>query len=378
MEKLYSIGEVAEKLGLSTKTLRRWEETGKFIGTRTLGGQRRYSLTDLQILDAIKHGTITGSDDILTIEQTAALFGVTVTTVTRWEDEGKIHPLITAGKTYYPRHRLLAKLEELKSTLPPEPAPAPIYSVPSPKPIPISGTNPHAPLPLSSHTPGQSISAHIPTRIPPSDAPPQGKQLQPLMFPATQRLSAAYTIPLNIMITVILIAGYHLLIARELPPPAASPGQVQGSAIERDESLILLDAVLDKGGNLRPRSLTTAALSLTPAEPPAAIPGNIYFDAGTQSLKMYRSGGWQELGPTQEITLENGSLVSGKGILPKGKDHISVAVESVSADSVISLTFTSDFSPAKKYWINAGNGSFTVSTDFPVSEDAGFSYFVLK
>jgi len=42
-----SIQEAAEILKVSTKTLRRWEEQGLLIPTRTLGGHRRYKLFDL-------------------------------------------------------------------------------------------------------------------------------------------------------------------------------------------------------------------------------------------------------------------------------------------------------------------------------------------
>ncbi|MCL5114025.1 MAG: MerR family transcriptional regulator, partial [Patescibacteria group bacterium] len=43
MNKIFSIQEVADILGVSTKTLRRWEEKGIFIPHRTPGNQRRYT-----------------------------------------------------------------------------------------------------------------------------------------------------------------------------------------------------------------------------------------------------------------------------------------------------------------------------------------------
>jgi predicted site-specific integrase-resolvase len=106
MDTSYTIQQVADKLGLSPKTLRRWEEAGRFVGSRTLGAQRRYSLEDIQILDALKHGTISSQKELLTLEQAASYCGVSPTTLTRWEDEGKIHPFITAGRTFYPISRL--------------------------------------------------------------------------------------------------------------------------------------------------------------------------------------------------------------------------------------------------------------------------------
>jgi excisionase family DNA binding protein len=41
------IGEAAEALGVSTATVRRWENSGKITATWSLGGQRRYDLSAL-------------------------------------------------------------------------------------------------------------------------------------------------------------------------------------------------------------------------------------------------------------------------------------------------------------------------------------------
>ena len=43
-----SIDEAARKLGVSTKTLRRWEAEGKIKPSHTLGGHRRYPSTLLE------------------------------------------------------------------------------------------------------------------------------------------------------------------------------------------------------------------------------------------------------------------------------------------------------------------------------------------
>ena len=41
------IGEAADYLGVSVETVRRWDEAGKIESTRTLGNQRRYNPEDL-------------------------------------------------------------------------------------------------------------------------------------------------------------------------------------------------------------------------------------------------------------------------------------------------------------------------------------------
>ena len=43
MKRFYSIGKAAEELGVSISTLRRWEEEGKLVPQRTKGNQRRYA-----------------------------------------------------------------------------------------------------------------------------------------------------------------------------------------------------------------------------------------------------------------------------------------------------------------------------------------------
>ena len=47
-KKLVDIAEAAKALGVSTITLRRWEQSGKLIPERTKGGHRRYDLNQLR------------------------------------------------------------------------------------------------------------------------------------------------------------------------------------------------------------------------------------------------------------------------------------------------------------------------------------------
>ena len=48
MDKFISIKEVSTMLGVSAKTLRRWDKEGKLIASRTLGNHRRYKLSDIE------------------------------------------------------------------------------------------------------------------------------------------------------------------------------------------------------------------------------------------------------------------------------------------------------------------------------------------
>ena len=48
MNRYVAIGEASETLGVSITTLRRWEAEGKLIAERTAGGQRRYDLAKIK------------------------------------------------------------------------------------------------------------------------------------------------------------------------------------------------------------------------------------------------------------------------------------------------------------------------------------------
>jgi len=56
--KVYSIKDAAQALGIHPKTIRRWEQAGKFIPQRTLGNQRRFTPQDLNKLRNIKAGYV--------------------------------------------------------------------------------------------------------------------------------------------------------------------------------------------------------------------------------------------------------------------------------------------------------------------------------
>lgn len=48
MEKLMKLSEVCKVLSVCEKTLRRWDSEGKLPAIRTLGGHRRYKLSDVE------------------------------------------------------------------------------------------------------------------------------------------------------------------------------------------------------------------------------------------------------------------------------------------------------------------------------------------
>ncbi|MFH1244380.1 MAG: MerR family DNA-binding transcriptional regulator [bacterium] len=293
MDKLYTINEVATRLNLSDKTLRRWEEAGRFSGSRTLGNQRRYSLDDLQILDALKHNVIREQKDLLSISQAATLCGVSPSTIDRWENEGKIHPFITSGNTYYPKARLLEKLDELKK--------------------------------------GSDLEGSAqPRRY-------QGGEGQTLQD--TREKTVPTVILANLLLTLTLLTLYHFLFNRVSTP--ISP-QVQGVATSTLDPRV--DDLLAKFQN----HLSTEMLQEA------------------------------QVKPVSTLQLDNASLISGSATLNKGQNQISVSHPAISPTTLVTANFTTDYAPAKKYWIAPAQGSFTLHTDFPVSQNSTFNYLILE
>ncbi len=317
MDKLYTIIEVATKLNLSDKTLRRWEEAGKFTPSRTLGNQRRYSLEDLQILDAIKHGTINEQKDLLTVEQASKLCGVNPITILRWEDAGKIHPLITSGNTYYPRAKLMEKMTELK-----ESSPEPYIQQPTS-------------VTVEELSPLPTLSSEEPERV--------SSKLSSLPKSSLADLDGAVSWSghlINALITVILILSYHLLF-NSAPTKPVSPqsGSVQGAS-----SITSTDPRVDD------------------------IIAKLQDHISAEMLKDAKPV------PTNTIKLDNTSLFYGTGTISKGKDQVSVTNSRVTPTTPITLSFTGDYAPAKKYWVTTEEGAFTLHTDFALSNDSNFNY----
>lgn len=92
LRKVYSIKDAAQALGLHPKTLRRWEEKGKFTPLRTLGNQRRFTDKDLNLLAKLKAGEPIPPPAIrvLTLDQAAQKLNVSSATIQRWTKAGKL------------------------------------------------------------------------------------------------------------------------------------------------------------------------------------------------------------------------------------------------------------------------------------------------
>lgn len=319
MDKLYTINEVATKLNLSDKTLRRWEEAGRFSPSRTLGNQRRYSLEDLQILDALKHNVIREQKDLLSISRAAALCGVSPSTIDRWENEGKIHPFITSGNTYYPKTRLLEKLDELKRSYPESSTPPQ-----RPEPIIEAASVPLTPLSPLSQPSLDNVKPSLPTH----------------KFSLDKILSSGISPYLiNLILTLLLLLSYHFIFYSS--PQLASP-QVQGVATSTLDPRV--DDLLAK------------------------------FE-GHLSSEMLKDA---QVKPVSTLKIDHASLISGSATLNKGQNQTSISHPTITPATLITVSFTTDYTPAKKYWISPNQGAFTLHTDFPVAQNSTFNYLILE
>ena len=342
MDNSYTISEVATKLSIATKTLRRWEESGKFSSSRTLGNQRRYNREDLQILDAIKHNIISAQSDLLTLPAAASLCAVSPTTIERWVREGKIHPFITSGKTYYPRERLITKLDELSKQISQTPESDPPWA----------------------DTPTTELTAHTDTPTRRHADTPSLEHSKPGISAIITKLSPI----LNTLITLLIILIYHTLTSSPTSPPIAptAPTELTESTKPTEST--------------PPTSFTS--LSLLPAPPPDPIPGTLYYDASSQSLRLFTNT-WTDISsPVEpssqvELSFSDTTLISGTRIMKKDTSSTLINHKSLTPSTPVSITFNSDYSPGKKYWLEQDQGSFTLHTDYPVGQNSSFTYLIL-
>ena len=79
----------------------------------------------------------------------------------------------------------------------------------------------------------------------------------------------------------------------------------------------------------------------------------------------------------EEISL--GDKSSGVETIRSGFKTLGVSSALVGEKSKIFVTFTSDYSPATRYWVTKNEGmGFTVHLDQPVSADTGFSWLIIN
>src|SRR3989344_4995235 len=98
--KLLSISQAAKVLGVNPMTLRRWEAKGLLKTPRTIGGKRRYSIKALALLKQPSPKPETSN--LFSISYAARRLGVSEQTLRRWETLGLCtHSRTSGGKRRY-------------------------------------------------------------------------------------------------------------------------------------------------------------------------------------------------------------------------------------------------------------------------------------
>lgn len=87
-KRYYAIGQAAQRLGVAIDTLRRWEREGKITAIRSAGGMRLFPITEIDRL--LAHTT--DQTDALSVSQAATFLGVSPATLRRWDRENKLKP----------------------------------------------------------------------------------------------------------------------------------------------------------------------------------------------------------------------------------------------------------------------------------------------
>jgi excisionase family DNA binding protein len=76
-------------------TIWRWEERGLIKAVRTVGGHRRYLVSDQTA--ELQEVLLRPAEELLTPGQVAKIFRVNVKTVSRWSRQGKLKAVLTLG-----------------------------------------------------------------------------------------------------------------------------------------------------------------------------------------------------------------------------------------------------------------------------------------
>src|SRR3989344_8813941 len=111
-----TVAEAAEFLGVSNETLRRWDNRGKLVAQRTLGGQRRYSLVNLEAFKELQSAPrkISPTIPAVPVAEAAHILGVSKQTVRRWEKSGELEAHRTPGGQRRFNFELLARLKSFR------------------------------------------------------------------------------------------------------------------------------------------------------------------------------------------------------------------------------------------------------------------------
>jgi len=351
----FTITQAAQKLNLHPKTLRRWEQAGKFTPQRTLGNQRRYSQKDLNQLKAIKSGQITPSpptDKLLTPEQAAQKLHVSSATIRRWTKKNQLKLTVDDQLNQGYSEKTINQL--LKTSKP--------AAIPAPEPPP--------PLPPSPQAPGLTDS--IPW----------------LKHPKLQK-AFIYGSVFSLFLSVGL--AVYLYLNQGQSPASPSSDQILGAqdieiALPKTASFlngritIGTDtgslSFLDDQGNLYTKNAAlieagvfTSSLQLLPSAQPENQIGRQYLDQATGNLMFFDGAEWISLNQTTSTsssTLQNIYQTGDTTLLAENQDIDITLGSSTATGSATSLRL-SLAGPASTFKILGGASQeiITINDDAP-------------
>lgn len=365
--KSFTITQAAQQIGLHPKTLRRWEQAGKFTPHRTLGNQRRYSQKDLNQLKAIKSGQITLSpptDKLLTVEQAAQKLHVSSVTIRRWTKKGKLKLNLDDQLNQGYSQKTINQL--LKTSKP--------AAIPAPEPPPPPPPSP--PLPLSSLSPTPGLTGSLPW----------------LKHPKLQK-AFVYGSVFSLFLSVGL--AVYLYLSQGQSPASPSSDQILGAQdieIALPKTASFLNgritigsdtgnlSFLDDQGNLYTKNAAlieagvfTSSLQLLPSAQPENQIGRQYLDQATGNLMFFDGAEWISLNQTtstSSATLQNIYQTGDTTLLAENQD-INLTLGSSTATGSATSLLLSLAGPASTFKILGGASQeiITINDDslYPVS-----------
>ena len=309
----FSIQKAAEQVGLHPKTLRRWEQDGRFVAHRTLGGQRRYTVDDIIKLKALKESSSqTGPalDKLITPENAAEKLKVTPTTIQRWTKQGKLTPIKTPAGDH---HYSLDQINHLVNTTTPRPSLAPTNSRVA------DATRQESLAGFTRRMPGQ-----------PKHSTPEWNQNN-LAYKWLQNSKAQKALVYALATSLILSTGVAAYSLFNRPDQIASPS-VQELDISPEVEIALPNTAsflngeitigtdtgtksfLDQNGNLYIKnnaliqgSINAGSLQLFPSQEPESQIGRQYVDADTGNLMYFDGSDWLTLNQIGSTATGSGS-----------------------------------------------------------------------
>lgn len=404
---LYTIGQAATYLGVSIKTLRRWDAEGRLSSQRNNLNQRLYDPHELQIL---KNGRKNDAAPVtlMNISTAATQLGVSVKTIRRWEKSGRITsvrnkynqrlftpqaiqsaqarleadrylPEITKASTNYwqtwPTIRsLLVGTGIVITTLllfvitKPQ-----IPTVSSPQIFSIQTTEkPESPLSenqlhiasTDDNQLTQVADKNQPLSLTSEEAPPQ--TATQMVDRPTSTLQPLFSLDTPLATNAADMLIKSIIIEYLNQNPSINVHQdIELAGVVRANLQTLLSTNNPQDRLTHPESSDTDLLPASDIDPY----GNLTVSPTPETPSLPLPSPTPSPQPT---------IMKGTAIVKANQSEISISVPELSPEKLVGVTFQSDYAPATRYWItiNADYEGITLHLDQPPIQDAPFTWVI--